>query len=147
MVTATLARVLARLGVGQVLRLRRTGLGGTVEVQARADGALEMPTTVLGWVEGSAEGEEATGPHLLFGRHRTDELAHRLVAAIDDLELVTSAPGGWAFRHAPVRVPGKRPARGSELRIGIPDASENQMAAASSASPSTPVRMPERSSR
>jgi hypothetical protein len=98
-VTATVARVLARLGVGQVLRLRRSGPGGTVEVQARADGALEVPTAVLGGaegstegaVEGSAVGEEATGPHLLFGRHRTDELARRLVAAIDDLELVTSS--------------------------------------------------------
>jgi DNA-binding ferritin-like protein (Dps family) len=46
---------------------------------------------VLGGSGGSAVGEEATGPHLLFGRHRTDELAHRLVAAIDDLELVTSS--------------------------------------------------------
>ena len=58
-----------------------------------------------------------------------------------------AAPGDRALRHALVRVPGKRPARGSELRIGIPDASANQMAAASSASPSTPVRMSERSSR
>ena len=76
--------MLARLGVGQVLRLRRSGQGGTVEVQARADGSLEVPTALLG-------AEEADGaPHLLFGRHRTEELAGRLVAAIDDLELVTS---------------------------------------------------------
>jgi hypothetical protein len=90
-VTATLARVLARLGVGQILRLRRSGPGGTVEIQARADGSLEAPAVVLGGSGGSAVGEEATGPHLLFGRHRTDELARRLVAAIDDLELVTSS--------------------------------------------------------
>jgi hypothetical protein len=83
----TVARVLARLGVGQTLRLRRSGPAGTVEVQARVDGALEVPTAVLG----VDDGEEAKGPHLLFGRHRVDELASRLVAAIADLELVTSS--------------------------------------------------------
>jgi hypothetical protein len=90
-VTTTVARVLARLGVGQTLRLRRSGSGGTVEVHARADGSLEAPAAVLGAAAGSAGGEDATGPHLLFGRDRTDELARRLVAAIDDLELVTSS--------------------------------------------------------
>jgi len=83
----TVAQVLARLGAGQTLRLRRSGPGGTVEVQARIDGALEVPTAVLG----ALDGEEVTGPHLLFGRHRVEELAGRLVAAIEDLELVTSS--------------------------------------------------------
>jgi hypothetical protein len=83
----TVARVLARLGAGQTLRLRRSGPSGTVEVQARVDGAFEVPAAVLG----GADGEEATGPHLLFGRHRAGELAGRLVAAIEDLELVTSS--------------------------------------------------------
>jgi len=83
----TVAQVLARLSVGQTLRLRRSGPSGTVEVLARGDGALEAPAAVLAAVDG----EEATGPHLLFGRHRVEELAGRLVAAIDDLELVTSS--------------------------------------------------------
>jgi hypothetical protein len=86
-VVTTVAQVLARLGAGQTLRLRRSGPGGTVEVHARVDGALEVPAAVLGAVDG----EEATGPHLILGRHRVDELAGRLVAAIDDLELVTSS--------------------------------------------------------
>jgi len=63
------------------------GPNGTVEVQARIDGALEVPTAVLG----ALDDEEVTGPHLLFGRHRADDLAGRLVAAIEDLELVTSS--------------------------------------------------------
>jgi len=85
------AQVLARLSVGQTLRLRRSGPSGTVEVLARGDGALEAPAAVLGAVDGAVDAAEATGPHLIFGRHRVDELAGRLVAAIDDLELVTSS--------------------------------------------------------
>jgi len=91
-VTATVARVLARLGAGQSLRLRRRGPDGTVEVLARPDGALEGPAAVLG---------AGGGPHVLFARHRAEELAGLLVAAIDDLELVTSSlvDGAGVERH------------------------------------------------
>jgi hypothetical protein len=80
---ATLTQVLGRLGVGQTVRLRRAGPGGTVEVHARGDGALEVPAALVGGGDGA--------PHVLFSRHRTSELAHLLVAAIDDLTLVTSS--------------------------------------------------------
>jgi hypothetical protein len=82
-VVSAVASVLGRLGVGQILRLRRAGAGGTVEVLARVDGALEVPAAVLG--------ESGGGPHVLFGRHQVEELAGLLVAVIDDLELVTSS--------------------------------------------------------
>jgi len=88
-VTETIAQVLGRLGAGQTLRLRRSGPAGTVEVHARIDGALEVPTAVLGIGGKGATGSE--GPHVLYGRHRVGELAAQLVAAIDDLELVTSS--------------------------------------------------------
>jgi len=88
-VTETIAQVLGRLGAGQTLRLRRSGPAGTVEVHARIDGALEVPTAVLSTGDKGATGSEA--PHVLFGRHRVGELAAQLVAAIDDLELVTSS--------------------------------------------------------
>ena len=84
--TTTVAQVLARLGVGQTLRLRRAGPAGTVEVVARPDGALEVPGAVLA----AATGGDG-GPSVLFARHRSEELAALLVAAIDDLELVTSS--------------------------------------------------------
>lgn len=78
-----LAQVLARLGVGETLRLRRSGPGSVVEVLARADGALEVPAAVLGVHD--------AGPHVLWARHRSGELAAALVAALGDLELVTSS--------------------------------------------------------
>ena len=81
--TESLAKVLGRLGVGQTLRLRRSGPGGTVEVVARQDGSLEVPAAVLG--------PEDAGSHVLFARHRTAELAALLAVAVEDLELVTSS--------------------------------------------------------
>jgi len=80
---ATLKQVLGRLGAGQTLRLRRSGPGGTVEVHARGDGALEVPSVLVGAEDGA--------PHVLFGRHRAAELAGLLAAAIADLTLVTSS--------------------------------------------------------
>jgi hypothetical protein len=82
-----LVQVLGRLGVGQTLRLRRSGPGAGVEVHARNDGSLEVPAEVLGGLFGGSEG----GPHVLLARHRSAELAELLVAAVDDLELVTSS--------------------------------------------------------
>ena len=82
-----LVQVLGRLGVGQTLRLRRSGPGVGVEVHARSDGSLEVPAEVLGGLFGGSEG----GPHVLLARHRSAELAELLVAAVDDLELVTSS--------------------------------------------------------
>jgi hypothetical protein len=82
-----LVQVLGRLGVGQTLRLRRSGAGAGVEVHARQDGSLEVPAAVLGGLFGGSE----AGPHVLFARHRNAELAELLVAAVDDLELVTSS--------------------------------------------------------
>jgi hypothetical protein len=90
--TATLAQVLGRLGAGQTLRLRRSGSGGTVEVHARSDGALEVPAVIIA-AAGRDEGARGSdgAPHVLFGRHRAVELAGLLVAAIADLALVTSS--------------------------------------------------------
>lgn len=82
-----LVQVLGRLGVGQTLRLRRSGTRAGVEVHARQDGSLEVPAEVLGGLFDGSEG----GPHVLFARHRSTELAELLVAAVDDLELVTSS--------------------------------------------------------
>jgi hypothetical protein len=92
-VTATLAQVLGRLGAGQTLRLRRSGPAGTVEVHARGDGALEVPAAVLASSVDATEAVEPgpEGPHVIYGRHRVEELATQLVAAIEDLELVTSS--------------------------------------------------------
>jgi len=85
----TVVQVLGRLGAGQTLRLRRAGLAGTVEVHARSDGALEVPAAVLGF--GVRTEPRREGPHVLYSRHRVAELATQLVAAIGDLELVTSS--------------------------------------------------------
>lgn len=82
-VTATLTRVLGRLGAGEILRLRRLGSGATVEVLARSDGALEVPASVIG--------AGIASPHVLFGRHRVQELSKLLVGGISDLSLVTSS--------------------------------------------------------
>jgi len=86
---ATLAQVLGRLGAGKTLRLRRSGPDAAVEVHARSDGALEVPAALL--VTGEEDGAGPGGPHVLYGRHRTEELAAQLVTAIGDLELVTSS--------------------------------------------------------
>ncbi len=40
---------------------------------------------------GALDERNATGPHLIFGRHRVAEVAGRLVAAVDDLKLVMSS--------------------------------------------------------
>ncbi len=77
--TARLAGILARLGVGEVLRLRHGAGHGDLlgEVHARPDGTLEVPAVLTG------DGDALA----LFPRTRTGPLAGRILAAHPDLDL------------------------------------------------------------